>query len=47
VMLLNEEFENLAELLLIDQEEEPVSENLLEDFNRELKDFYNKLMADI
>lgn len=47
VMLLNEEFENLAELLLIDQEGEPVSENLLEDFNRELKDFYNKLMADI
>ncbi|HPH57925.1 MAG TPA: hypothetical protein PLC41_07855 [Bacteroidales bacterium] len=47
VMLLDDEFENLAELLLIDQEEEPVSENLLEDFNRELKDFYNKLMADI
>lgn len=46
VMLLNEEFENLAELLLIDQEEEPVSENLLEDFNRELKEFYKKLMAD-
>jgi hypothetical protein len=46
VMLLNDEFENLAELLLIDQEEEPVSENLLEDFNRELKEFYKKLMAD-
>ncbi|MDD4431603.1 MAG: hypothetical protein PHF61_09420 [Bacteroidales bacterium] len=44
VMLLNDEFENLAELLLIDQDEEPVSENLLEDFNRELKDFYKKLM---
>ena len=46
VMLLDDEFENLAELLLIDQEEEPVSENLLEDFNRELKEFYKKLMAD-
>ncbi len=46
VMLLDAEFENLAELLLIDQEEEPVSENLLEDFNRELKEFYKKLMAD-
>lgn len=46
VMLLDDEFENLAELLLIDQEEEHVSENLLEDFNRELKEFYKKLMAD-
>ena len=46
VMLLNDEFENLAELLLIDREEEPVSENLLADFNRELKEFYKKLMAD-
>jgi len=45
VMLLNDEFENLAELLLIDEEEEPVSENLLEDYSRELKDFYKKLMA--
>jgi hypothetical protein len=46
VMLLDDEFENLAELLLIDQEEEPVSENLLEDFNCELKEFYKKRMAD-
>ncbi|HHX59019.1 MAG TPA: hypothetical protein GX706_04640 [Candidatus Moranbacteria bacterium] len=45
VMLVNDEFENQAELLLIEQEDEPVSENLLEDFNRELNDFYKKLMA--
>lgn len=46
VMLVNDDLESQAELLKIEEEEEPLSENLLEDFDRELNNFYKELMAD-
>ncbi len=47
VLLVNDEFRQIAELLSIESEETTLSDNLLEDFNRELNKFYKKLMSDV
>lgn len=47
VLLVNEEFTQIAELLSVEPEEARLGDQLLEDFNRELNKFYKKLMSDV
>lgn len=46
VVLVNDEMEQLAELLLLDDEQVMLDDSFLKNMDQELDDFFQKLMAD-
>lgn len=47
VLMVDEEMETLAELLLIDDEQYLIDDHFLKNMDQELDEFFEKLMADI
>lgn len=47
VLMVNDEMDEIAELLLIDDEQVVLDDDFLNNLDQELNDFYEKLMSDI